>query len=126
MASIGKLWTSGYVVRVDLPAQAGARTVKPPPNKGWMIIGGCVNHVTGTATVVLICDTSTVNDHEILIQIPAASASNLYPIFLGLQSNNVDFSAAWTMNIVMGDEKVYFAGDAAAFGYLKCIEFDLK
>lgn len=121
-SGIAKLF-QGYIrtIRYDVGTNAG-----PPTQKGWLIIGGVLNHATGTASELNILDKSGQWTIERLVSYAAGLASGIYPIFNQAETTtNVVLGSLWTMNLLTNDEIVHMDGGAGGGGYLKVIEFDL-
>jgi hypothetical protein len=108
----------GSIVSIKI---GNAETFLPDKNKNYMIIGGHINHVTGTATEIYLLSQLTNGENiEYIGVIPAATGSAYTPLF-GLLAGQ---SSAHFIFIPKGSGwNIYVIGDSAAYVYLTLLEW---
>lgn len=99
-------------------------TQSPPPQKAWLILSGDVTHITGTITQLAILDSEKTLILDVLLEVPAATASLLFPLF-NVVTTGLTYAASWRPTFVMPNEKLYLQGAATAFAFLQVLEFEL-
>ena len=97
----------------------------------WLIIGGNIEHVTGTITAVDI----RVNDEvtgicQRLARFAAACETHMFPLFkssssaTGVAATELEEFSAYSLPLVTDERKLHFEGDATAYCIIDLLEFD--
>lgn len=128
--NIGNLWKGEPRIVEIYSGSYPNNFVRPGPGKCWLLLGGKINHVTGTLTVVSIVDISEPAIAQTLWQVKslaAADGSADYSIFETIMdvARTGDFQSQWHPFFIMPNMAIYFGGNAAANLKAEVLEFDL-
>lgn len=113
---LDKLFSQGYIKNLKINT---GETYKPKHDRCAILLGGMINHVTGTLSQITIYDKA--NFYSLLNEIAAAKASDLYPLFSTLSD---DFGSQYPpFLIITEDETIAFTGGTGSYVTLKLLEW---
>lgn len=103
----------------------------PDKGKVWLIIGGTVDHVTGTITAVDIrVKDETSGIVQRLARLPTGAESQSYPLFkntssaTGVVLTTLETFSQYCLPFVSDERKIHFEGAATALAQIDVLEFD--
>lgn len=119
------------ITQVPLWFQGTSQEKSPDKGRVWLIIGGTVDHVTGTITAVDIrVKDETTGITQRIMRALAAAESQSYPLFkntcsaTGVAATSLEAFSAYCLPLVSDERKIHFEGDVAALAQIDVLEFD--
>ena len=110
-------------------------TKKPPTGKAWLILGGHIDHKTGTTTCLYVIGQNEAADsknYEKLSEISSVLPDQYvgYPCFLDVKvvaaTNYVTGYSPNIIALVLDSECIIFVGAATSSASVKVLQFDMS
>jgi hypothetical protein len=111
----------GYIRFVQISYASPGTTVKPSPRKAWLILSGCVYHVTASASVMYITDPTLGAEFYFYWTKADTDGTGIANIFT---AETGAIRASYSPIFICDGKVITLTGGAGCTAWLQVLEFD--